>query len=323
VVAPLANLLAAPAIPLTTIVGAISVALVGAFSALAAPVGVLLMAPTGYLVTTFEWTAALPGAIAPVGEVHPAISVVYGAALLVWAAAPTPEGKSLVQLMRSSRVTRSLVAGTGVLCAAAIAALAGLGAARPPLVVTILDVGHGEAVLARTPSGRTLLIDGGPNPSALLAQIGRRMGMFERSLAIAVLTRADSDHLPGMTAAIERYAPELLIGPPEGSPSALYQRWATAGSDGRAISPEAPLTIALDHDIAVELIPTPPLGPLNETGPPQRTLVLRIVYGDTSVLVGPSLTADGGRGLLREGWPLRSDAMLVRAMGRPPASTRG
>jgi len=315
VVAPLANLLAAPAIPVTTIVGAIGVALVGPLSMFAIPVAVLLALPTSYLVAVFEWTAALPGAVAPIGEIHPAVSAVYGAALLVWAIAPTPEGKSLIAVMRSSRLTRSLAAGTGVLCAAGIAALAGFGASRPPLVIAVLDVGHGDAILARTPSGRTLLIDGGPNPSALLAQIGRRMGILERDLSVVVLTRADADRLPGITAAIERYPPELLVGPPEGSTSALYQRWQGIGSSARSIAPDAGITISLEPDIALELIPTAPLAPLIETGPPQRTLVVRIVYGDTSVLVGPSLTAEAGRALIRESWPLRSDAIHVPRHG--------
>jgi len=93
VVAPIANLLAAPAIPLATIAGALGVALVGALPIFTAPVGVLLALPTSYLLTVFERTAALPGAVAPVGEIHPTVAALFGAGLVTWAAAPTPEGK--------------------------------------------------------------------------------------------------------------------------------------------------------------------------------------------------------------------------------------
>lgn len=315
VVAPISNLLAAPAIPLATIAGGIGIALVAALPVLNTPVGLVLALPTSYLLSVFEWTAALPGAIAPVGEIHPAASAVYGAVLLAWATVPTPEGKGLVAALRSSPLARSLAAGTGVLCTAGIAALAGGSSTAPPLVVAILDVGQGDAILARTPSGRTVLIDGGPNPSALLAQIGRRMGIVEHDLSAVILTRADPERLPGVTAAAQRYPPGLMVGPPEGSGSALYQRWQAIASGARSLAPDEPTTIDLDPQVSIELIPTAPLAPLSDTGQPQRTLVLRIVYGGTSVLVGPSLTGEAARVLLREGWPLQSDAFVVPRHG--------
>ena len=74
-------------------------------------------------------------------------------------------------------------------------------------------------------------------------------------------------------------------------------------------------TIELEPGISIELIPTDPVPALTDAGSPQRTLVLRILYGDTSILVGSSLTADSGRALLRAGWPLRSDALLVPRHG--------
>ena len=315
VVSPVANLLAAPMIPVATIAGVFGIAIVAAFPLLTGPVSAVLALPTGYLLAVFESTAALPAAIAPVGEVHPAVSVLYGAALLAWAIGPTAEGKDLIARLRSSRYLRPLTASAGVLCAAGIAAVSGLGSTSPPLVMSVLDVGHGDAALVRAPSGRTVLIDGGPNPTALLAQIGRRMGIVERSFSAVILTRADGERLPGITAAAERYSPGLVVPPPEGAASGLYQRWEAMASNTQAVATSSGSTIELEPGISIELIPTDPVPALTDAGSPQRTLVLRILYGDTSILVGSSLTADSGRALLRAGWPLRSDALLVPRHG--------
>jgi competence protein ComEC len=315
VVAPVANLLAAPAIPVITIAGAVGVALTAAWPLLAAPLALLLFVPTSYLVTVFEWSARLPGALSPVGEIHPAVSAVYAVGLLAWAIAPTPEGQNMIAALRSSRLGRALAASTGVLCTAGVIALVAPGSGATPLVVNVMDVGQGDAILARTPGGRTVLIDGGTNPAELLAQIGRRMGILEHDLSAAILTRADGERLPGAVAAIERYPPALVVGPPEGSTSAQYQRWQAIGASRSPVQIESGTTIALDSDVMIELIPTPSVPAVTENGPPQRTLAVRIIHGETSVLIAPSITADAGRALLHSGWPLRSDVLLVPRHG--------
>ena len=302
-------------VPVTTIAGAVGLGIAAAIPQTAAPIGVVLSLPTTYLLTVFEGTAALPGAVAPVGDVHPALSAVYGVGLLVWAGAGTVEGRDLIDRLRSSRLLRPLAAGAGVLCAAGIATTAGLGSVPRPLVVAVLDVGHGDAIFVRGASGRTVLIDGGANPSALLSQVGRRMGLAERSFSAMILTRADTERLPGLIAAAERYPPGLTVAPPEGSPSALFQRWHALASPTQSVPVHYASTIEIEPGLSIELTPTDPLPSLSESGSPQRTLVARLVYGEVSMLVAPSLTPEGGRTLMRSGWPLHADAFVVPRHG--------
>jgi beta-lactamase superfamily II metal-dependent hydrolase len=239
----------------------------------------------------------------------------YGLGLAVWAIGPTPEGRSLLATARSSRLTRPLVAAAGVLGAAGIAAFAGAGAGPAPLSVSVLDVGQGDAIFVRAPSGRTLLVDGGPNPTALAAQLGRRMGLVEHSLSATILTRADEERLPGMIAAAERYSPGLMLGPPEGSSSALFHRWESLGDGASHVGSDAGGVVQLDADVAVEYMPTVPLPAAAAAGSPQRTLLVRVVFGDTAVLIAPSLTAESARSMLRAGVPLRADALIVPRHG--------
>ncbi len=315
-ISPVANALAAPAIPLATIAGAVGV-LIGTLVAPAAPlVGAVLTAPTSYLVAVLETAARIPGAIAPIGEIPAAIAACYAVALLAWAILPTPEGKAFVVVLRTPSAARPLVAGLSALLAAAVVTWGGPALASDPyLTVTVLDVGHGDAVFVRTPGQRTVLIDGGPNPAALLGQLGRRLGFAERSLTVAVLTRADSQRLPGIVEAVERYPSTLAVSPPEGATSALYQRWLAATSGSRTVVVDHALNIDLDYEVVLELLPTPPLAPVADGNPPQRTIIMRVVHRDVAILVAPSLTREAGRGAVRDGWSLWANALVVPRHG--------
>jgi beta-lactamase superfamily II metal-dependent hydrolase len=69
--------------------------------------------------------------------------------------------------------------------------------ARPTHVASIefLDVGQGDAILIRSPEGKTALVDAGPHKE-LAAELLRRRGV--RSLDLVVLTHHHQDHLGGM-----------------------------------------------------------------------------------------------------------------------------
>lgn len=316
-VSPVANALAAPAVPVATIGGAAGVAAVAALPLLAAPVGAILAIPTGYLALVIQAAASVPAAVAPVGEIPAVLVVLYSVGLLLWAAAPTPEGRSMVGALSSSGGRRAIATGLGALAAASIVGGAAVPQA-PILTFSVLDVAGGDAVLVRTPGQRTVLIDGGPSPPAVLAQMGRRLGLTERDLAVAILTRADSARLPGAVAALERYSAALAISPPEGSPSALFQRWRAA-AEPRTVVADAPLRVELEPGVFLDLTPLAPAPGASRREAVQRSLIVRLTYGEIVFLVAPSLTPDAARGLMAEGWPLSATVLVVPRGGGPGA----
>ena len=83
----------------------------------------------------------------------------------------------------------------------------------------------GDAVLIQTPAGGYVLIDGGGDPSALAAALGRHMPFWRRTLDLVVLTSADGARLPGQVAALARYRPELAIAPAAAKRGALIEEW--------------------------------------------------------------------------------------------------
>ncbi|MPZ14418.1 MAG: DUF4131 domain-containing protein [Chloroflexi bacterium] len=315
-VAPVANALVAPSIPVATIGGAVGVLATLAWPPLTAAIGPMLLLPTGFIVAVVEGAASIPGAMVPVGEMPFMLVALYGLALLAWAALPTPEGRDLLAALRSSPIAGPLAAAASVVLAIGLIFSTGVAGSSQPLALSVLDVGEGDAVFVRTPGQRTMLIDGGPNPTALMAAVGRRMGMLERSLSIAVLTRADADRLPGAVSAVERYPPGLAIGPPEGSTLALYERWGAAIASASALNVDGPMVIEIEPGLTVELLPTGPLAATSsEGGQFRRTLIIRVSYGASSILVAPSLTPNAEETAIASGGTLRADALVVPRHG--------
>ncbi len=70
--------------------------------------------------------------------------------------------------------------------------------------VYFLDVGQGDAIYARTPSGKDLLIDGGPS-KILLRRLAEVMPWYDRSIDVVIATHPDADHIGGFPDLLKRY----------------------------------------------------------------------------------------------------------------------
>jgi beta-lactamase superfamily II metal-dependent hydrolase len=69
----------------------------------------------------------------------------------------------------------------------------------------------GDAALIETPAGGYVLLDGGGDPAALMAALGRHMPFWRRSLDAVVLTAPDGAHVPGQIAALARYRAGIAL----------------------------------------------------------------------------------------------------------------
>ncbi len=72
------------------------------------------------------------------------------------------------------------------------------GQAPPPLRITFLDVGQGDAVLIRAPDGQVALVDAGPGVD-IVPRL-RQLGVEKVDLLVA--SHAHADHIGGMTRVI-------------------------------------------------------------------------------------------------------------------------
>ena len=105
-------------------------------------------------------------------------------------------------------------AGTGLIVLALGLLLIWRVAAAIPdrlLHVTFMDVGSADAVLITTPSGKHLLINGGPSVTTLSDELGRRMPAFNRKLDWLIVAATEEDQVAALPRVIERYPPAAVL----------------------------------------------------------------------------------------------------------------
>ncbi|MGH3691788.1 MAG: ComEC/Rec2 family competence protein [Microbacterium sp.] len=227
-----ANLIAAPAAPVATVIGLIA--------CLAMPVpglADLLVAgawlPTAWIATTAMTTAALPAAqiLLPSGIGSAAlVALVSGAIVIVLIPRPSaPRGPAAVRAIVWMQRGAAAILVVVVSLAGSRALLDGpLAAATSPegWSIAACDVGQGDAVLVRSAT-QVALIDAGPDPELLSACL-RSLGVDR--IDLLVLTHFDLDHVGGVPAVEGRVA-SVLHGPvAEESDRRLLEDLADAGA---------------------------------------------------------------------------------------------
>lgn len=116
---------------------------------------------------------------------------------------------------------RARLVGAVALAATAVAGVTSAGPDRGDLVVTALDVGHGDAILVTPPEGGAMLVDAGgtwrDDANARLvdrAIVPSLTALGVTALDVLVITHADRDHIGGAHAVVERMAVAELWLPP-------------------------------------------------------------------------------------------------------------
>lgn len=278
----LANVVAAPAAPVATIVGMLATLTTGIPF-----VGVALTAiawvPAQWVAATAEFFASLPAVQVPwwegfAGALALALVCASIAVLLARVRGRLPRTVAVAVL--------ALAAGTG----------AGLMLVRDVIVpastphawsAAACDVGQGDAMLLRA-SGQTMLIDTGPDPAALDACL-RRLGVAH--IDVLVLTHFDADHAGG-TDAVNGRVGTVIHGPwEEEKHGRLLHDLATAG----AILHPARIgdTIALGEAQARVLWPPNRAIPGNDA-----SVIIEWVAPSMRLLALGDLSADAQRALL-------------------------
>jgi beta-lactamase superfamily II metal-dependent hydrolase len=170
---------------------------------------------------------------------------------------------------------RKLAIQIGIV-AAALALLAWRARPDGRLHVIFLET-QGDAALIQTPAGGYVLIDGGEDPAALTAALGRRLPYWRRTLDAVVLTIADGRRLPGQVAALARYRPGVAIAPPTTKRSAMLNQWL--GLLDEQHTPVRAARMGENLDLGGATLRVLAVGDGKESG-----LVLRLDYGATSAV---------------------------------------
>ena len=312
-----ATLLMLPTLPVLIIGGMVT----GALSLVWAPLGwsaAWLPAAAGW------WTLlvarvfnAVPGASISVGAMEAAWVWGYYGAL----AGLLALSRRSAWLRRGRRVlavawrgpSRGRAALALILAAALLAAVPWtIGATRGDglLHVHFLDVGQGDAALVTLPSGASLLIDGGPDPRVLEALVDGVLPSRKPTIDIAVITHEDADHRNGVMGLLRRGSVGRLIVPPAapGEEGSWRAEVESLGVEAFVVTAGAQVTLPDGARLTVLHPPSPPmLGTLSDVN--NNSLVLRLTFGEASVLFTADVERLAEALLVESGAPLRSDVL--------------
>lgn len=80
------------------------------------------------------------------------------------------------------------------------------------LQVIFMDIGQGDSILIKSPSGNKVLVDGGPKNN-LSKALSRNLYFWQRDIDILIVTNPDRDHFEGFIPLIDSYKIGLFIKP--------------------------------------------------------------------------------------------------------------
>ena len=152
------------------------------------------------------------------------------------------------------------------------------------MTVEVLDVGQGDAVLVRSPAGKTVLIDAGTGRRDVVPML-RARGIEDLNLVIA--THAHADHIGGLDEVLEAF-PVRLYGD-QGLPhtTATYTRLMelVETQELRYLTLRAGRSFKLDDDIRIEVLaPTEPLLTGTRSDLNSNSVVTRLTHGSNCFL---------------------------------------
>jgi competence protein ComEC len=303
-IALLANLMAMPAVGPATVLGLVAAML----GALWAP----LANAAGLAWPSLAWMGLVARTLARVPLA--AVSTPAGA----WALAVTVGLGALA--IASARVRRPGRVGPVAVCIAlVVAAGTWAGALAPPLpaglVMTAFDVGQGDATLVRDSSGRTMLVDGGPDPTVALRKLARaRVGRID----LLVLTHGHADHVNGLVAVARSLRIGRAIDPGIDTDLASYREYVEALARRRIARDVARAGMRYRlGTAAVDVIAPAQLLSGTDSDLNNNSVAVRVSYGSASILLSGEVQEEGQDALLAHPELLRATVFKVPHHGSP------
>jgi competence protein ComEC len=192
------------------------------------------------------------------------------------------------------------------------------------LRVTFLSVGQGDAAIVELPRGGVLAIDGGGFPGdfdpgeRLIAPFLRSRKI--RHVEVLALSHPQLDHYGGLAYLAEHFGPREFWSNGSWSEAAGFERLRAvlARHGTRSVVLASGARRRLGNDVLLEVLHP---DRRDDLGVNDASLVLRLTYGETSVLFTGDIEQRAEREMLARGATMRSDVLKVPHHGSATSST--
>ena len=172
------------------------------------------------------------------------------------------------------------------------------------LEITFLNVGQGDAILVKTPSGRTMLVDAGGSPvyagssfdpgRQIVVPALARAGI--RKLDLVVNSHPHEDHLGGVPAVLDNIQVGRYIAPPQEHTTPLVLKVQELLEEKKipVSYVKTGAEINLDPNVKISVLgPPQTLFSGTRSDANNNSLVLHITYGKVSILLTGDLEQEG------------------------------
>jgi competence protein ComEC len=158
--------------------------------------------------------------------------------------------------------------------------------------VSFLDIGQGDAIFIESPSGKQMLVDGGPG-SAVLSRLGSVMPFYDRSIDVVLATHPDRDHIGGLPAVLSRYDVSYIVDTGATSSTQTSRAYVLARDERTAQNSAAHaqyvrarrgLVINFQDGAYVRVL-YPDRDVTQERETNEGSIVLQVVYASTTVML--------------------------------------
>jgi competence protein ComEC len=187
-------------------------------------------------------------------------------------------------MTKSQRLTLSVL-----IIASLIVGVIGFAAFREDrhgvLTVSFLDIGQGDAIFIDAPSGRQVLVDGGPPSGAVLRRLGSAMPWWDRSIDVVLSTHPDADHVGGLIDVLARFTVGTIIRSSVEGDTKTFAAFNKAEADEGAhlVTAMRGQVVDLGAGTYLEILAPDRAVPGVDTN--DGSIVARLVYGATSFML--------------------------------------
>jgi len=326
-VGPLATSLALPVMAAITVTSFLA----GGVGQLALPlgqaIGWLAWLPLAYLLVVVKAFSVLPGASTETGVFPAGLTAVYYTGLALVLVGYHQRQRLVGFATKAGSLVSAWPKKWVIVPLAAFAVLVWVVAATMPddnLHVSFLDVGEGDAILIQK-GEQQFLVDGGPNAQAAVLEMSKKMPFWDRSVEAVILTHPDADHLTGLVEVAKRYRVGQVFSANLTDRSALFREWADTISARhvKQTLTTAGQRISLGKDITIAVLnPPSPAFSGTESDINNNSVVLRLTYGNVSILLTGDLQSEGETALIMHRANLASTVLKVGHHGSASSTSQ-
>lgn len=188
------------------------------------------------------------------------------------------------------------------------------------LKFVVLDVGQGDSLFIESPTGLQVLIDGGPGNS-LSKEIGKVMPWHDRHIDMLVITNPDADHYEGFIKVLDKYSVDVVMEPGTTNTYTAYKFLQDKFKQKNIPKILARMGQVVDLGGGAYLQILFPDRDVSGLSPNDGSMVMRLVYGETSVILQGDSTSRMEEYLLsKDGINLKSTILKVGHHGSKTSS---